>query len=407
MHQLLDTPDLEWKPGESQDPEPSWGIPLPKHIRVTNISILAEPQQDQSACHGDLRRAVVLLYSPDMASTECDYSVFRLQVFQNSVSTRPYYVMSHKILQASIKNNEDLLGPVTSAFVAGAWFQFDLRKLGGNHVTTKEAEKEDFTVTLGVNRTPGGMHALSIGKNLQTCGATLTKSEVSKFQLSDAVPSHKNLPHSDKCSVFRFVWNIELLNGEVLCWSVPSVVTSHRDQNDAPRNVRLTPSVTSIRRPDTKQPKGLGRPSLVCKKNNMDEGRRWILGTLCEVGSVSDWALQSSSGSQFDIALGQVPQSNYGCVLRSGQNSQKFSRNQLGGIDSHIFSSNIFEADMNSQSPFLMTPPAFATSLFTLFLEAASIRMDLCVSTESPLLLDDLKSQLKVRNIHLCFSSFE
>jgi hypothetical protein len=402
MHQLLDTPDLEWKPNESQDPEPSWGIPLPKDIRATNISILAEPQQDQSTCHGDLRRAVVLLYSPGIASTECDYSVFRLQVSRNKItsspSAGPYYVMSHKIVQASIKNNGDLLGPVSSAFVAGAWFQFDLRRLGGNHATTKEEEKEDFAVTLGVNRTPGGMLAFSISKKLQTCVATLTKSEVSKFQLSDAVPSNQNLSNSDKCSVFRFVWNIELLNGEVLCWSVPSVVTSHRNQDDTPRNA-------SIRRPDTKQPKGLCRPSLVCNENNIDEGQRWIHGTLCEVGSASDWALQSSSGCQFDIALGQVPQSNYGCVLRSGQSSQKFGRTQLGDIDSHVFSSNILEADMNSQSPFLMTPPAFVTSLFTLFLEAAYIRMGI-LSKESPILLDDLKSQLKVCNFRFCFSSF-
>ena len=40
LHQLMDTPDLEWQPGESQDPDPTWGIPLPTDMTATNISLL-------------------------------------------------------------------------------------------------------------------------------------------------------------------------------------------------------------------------------------------------------------------------------------------------------------------------------------------------------------------------------
>ena len=39
LHQLMDTPDLEWQPGESQDPDPTWGIPLPTDMTATNISL--------------------------------------------------------------------------------------------------------------------------------------------------------------------------------------------------------------------------------------------------------------------------------------------------------------------------------------------------------------------------------
>ena len=402
----MDTPDQEWKPGESQDPEPSWGIPLPKDIRVTNLSLLSEPQQDQySSGHDNPRRAVVLLYSPDIASGECDYLLFRLQVFRNNVSDsqsaeayvarRPYYVMAYKMLQTSMKHIR-WSGLVTSAFIAGACFQFDLRKSKGKKLTAG-IENEDFIVTLGVVRTPGGMHALSVFKYGKTRVAPLSIFEVSKYQLSDLILTDDLSSTTDKISSVRFVWSIELLNGEVVCWSVPSIVASKLHQFDTLR-ADYSPTEDVYFRPrDIKRPKGLGRPFLVCEENSRNNNECWILGTLCVVGSVSGWALQSSPGCQFDIALGQVPQSMFGCVLRSGQNSQKVARSQIGDIDSHIFSSNILKMSTYSQSPFMITPPAFVISLYALLLEAASIRMDL-LSEESPLLLHGQQNCLKVRN---------
>jgi len=237
---------------------------------------------------------------------------------------------------------------------------------------------------------------------LQEGIAILTGSEVSNCQISDVVPVHQSLSNSDRTPIFRFIWSIELLNGEVLCWSVPSVVTTDLDQVEIGlRSAHLAPSEIPVRRSAAiTHPKGLCPPFLVCEEYSRKESERWIHGTLCEVGSVSDWALQSSSGCQFDTALGQVPQSKHGCVLRAGQSSQNFTRTQLGDIDSDIFSSNILEMNMYSQSPFLVTPPACVTSLFTLFLEAASIRLDL-LSEKSSSVLDDqlqiIESQVQHR----------
>ena len=434
MHQLMDTPDLEWKPGESQDPEPSWGIPLAKDTRMKNLHLLAEPPQ-QGKSTGDcingrkiLRRAVVLLYSANGASTVCDYQLFRLQVFRNKLSKvssdepyavrRPYYVMTYKVLQATIPNNDDddsydnnnindgrWLGPVSSVFIAGAWFQFDLTKLG---IKGKKEESEDFAVTLGLTRTPGGMQAISVTKNLVSRVATITKTEVSRYQVSDIVPTttnttNWNISEADGIPVLRFVWSIELLNGDVLCWSVPSIISINKNLADVTRNVLLAPSeITSLKNYSLQRPKGLCRPYLVYNKRNTrgDNNQRWIHGILCEVGNVSfDWALQSSSGCQFDIALGQVPQSHYGCVLKAGQSCQHFTRAQIGDINSRMFSSNILEIDTYSQSPFMMSPPAFVISLYTLFLEAASIDLDLLHSKNYPLAaITREKSKLKVSN---------
>jgi len=293
--------------------------------------------------------------------------------------------------------NKRWVGPVTSAFIAGACFQFDLRKLKRKKSTSGTGlENEDFLVTLGVTHSPGGIHALSIFNNGKTRVAPLAKFEVSKYQLCDLVLSD-DISSADRMPIVKFVWSIELLNGEVICWSVPSIVASQPDQLDTLRADSSAVEEIVLRSPGIKRPKGLGRPFLVCEENRRNKNVRWILGTLCEVGSVSEWALQSSSGCQFDIALGQVPQSLLGCVLRSGQNSQKFARSQIGDIDSRIFSSNILEMNVYSQSPFLITPPAFVISLYALLIEAASTRMDL-LSGGSPLILNNHKDRLKVRN---------
>ena len=203
------------------------------------------------------------------------------------------------------------------------------------------------------------------------------------------------LSSTKRLPIIRFVWTIELLNGHVICWSVPSIVGSRPDILDSlavdssfTEESRIYPSAT-------KRPKGLNRLDLVCKKNALGKNERWILGTFCEVGSVSDWAVQSTFGCQFDISLGQVPHSIFGCVLRCGQNSQKVMRGQIHGIDNRIFSSNILEINSNSQSPFTITPPAFVIPLYALLLEAAYIQIDLNAA-ELPSHVDDLKNHLQV-----------
>jgi hypothetical protein len=405
MHQLMDTPDLEWKPGESQDPEPSWGIPLPKNIKVTNVSLLSEPESevDQRNGHKKPRRAIALVYSPDLLTAKCDYLVFQLQVFRNKVSSshssnpyiarRPFYVMAQKAIQAKM-NHKFLLGPVTSAFIASACFQFDLGQ-SKRKKSTSEIEEGDFVATIGVVRSPGGLQAMSMFKNGKTCVASLSNFEVSKYQLSDRILSDV-LSSPKRTPIVRFVWTIELLNGNVICWSVPSNVGSQPDRFDMLEEDSSVTEETRINLPGKKRPKGLDPPFLICKDDTLGKDERWILGTLCEVGNVSDWAMQSTFGCQFDISLGPVPQSTCGCVLRCGQNSQKLARGQIGGIDNQMFSSNILEITTYSQSPFTITPPAFIISMYALLLEAASIQMDL-QAAELSSHVDDLENRLKVR----------
>lgn len=405
MHQLMDTPDLEWKPGESQDPEPSWGIPLPKNIKVTNVSLLSEPESevDEPNGHKKPRRAIALIYSPDLSTAKCDCLVFRLQVFRNKVSSshsnnpykamRPFYVMAQKVIQVNM-NHKISFGPVTSVFIASACFQFDLGQLKRKK-SISEIEEGDFVATIGVVRSPGGIQAVSIFKNGKTCVASLSKFEVSKYQLSDCILSDV-LSSPKRTPIVRFVWTIELLNGNVICWSVPSNVGSQPDQFDTLEEDSSGMEEARINLPGKKRPKGLDPPFLICKDETLGKNDCCVLGTLCEVGNVSDWAMQSTFGCQFDISLGPVPQSTFGCVLRCGQNSQKLARGQPGGIDNHIFSSNILEITTHSQSPFTITPPAFIISLYALLLEAASTQMDLNAAEPSSH-VGDLENRLKVR----------
>jgi len=383
MNQLMDTPDLEWKPGESQDPDPSFGIPLPKDIRVTNISLLCETEQGLPRGHGNPRRAVVLVYSPDKVSTECEYLVFRLQVFRNKlasshsttesyISRRPFYVMAESTLRASMKHDR-FIGPVTSAFLAGASFQYDLRKSEMKKVVSKMIDSEhDFLVTLGVNRTSGGMHALSVFKDGRSCTANLSNFQASKCHLSDIVLSEV-ASNADRKPVVRYAWSIELLNGEILSWHVPSFVAPLLQGDDCEMGI-LDVQERRFGMPGVKQPKGLCPPILVCNESCASKAERFTLGTLCAVGSVSDWAFQSSSGCQTDISLGSVPQSRFGCVLRCGQKTQKLRRSQIGDIATGTFASNILDMKTYSQSMFSITPPAFVISLYTLLLEAASMQ---------------------------------
>ena len=405
MHQLMDTPDLEWKPGESQDPEPSWGIPLPKNIKVTNVSLLSEPESEADEPNGRKkpRRAIALVFSTDLSTAKCDYLVFQLQVFRNKVSSshfnnpyiarRPFYVMAQKVIHSKM-DHKIWFGPVTSAFIASACFQFDLGQLKRKK-SISEIEEGDFVATIGVVHSPGGLQAVSMFKKGKTCVASLSNFEISKYQLSDCILSDV-LSSSKRTPIVSFVWTIELLNGNVICWSVPSNIGSQPNQFDMLEEDSYAMEETRIHLPGKKRPKGLDPPFLICQDETLGKNESCVLGTLCVVGNVSDWAMQSTFGCQFDISLGPVPRSTFGCVLRCGQNCQKLVRGQTGGINNHIFSSNILEITTYSQSPFTITPPAFIISLYALLLEAASIQMDLNAAEPSQH-VDDMVNRLKVR----------
>ena len=407
----MDTPDLEWKPGESQDPEPSLGISLPKDIRVTNIVLLSDPVLDQSNDHKKSRRALVIIYSP---SLECDYLIFRLQVFCNKVPSshssepyiarRPFFVMTQNIMKANI-NDKNSSGPVTSIFIASAYFHFDLRQ-SKRKKTTPETNVSDFIATLGVVRSPGGLEAVSLLKNGESYFAPLSRFEVSRYQLSDHI--HNGVLQNDKHTQnLKFVWTIELLNGNMICWSVPSnssIQSDPCDGLDADGSTVTDETYFDLTR--TKRIKGLDRPFAIRGENSSCKDEHLILGTICEVGSASDWAIQPTFGCQFDILLGQVPRVPFGCVLRCGQSCQKITSGQVGRIDIQDLSLNFLEFDSFSQSSFSITPPAFVIPLYTLFLEEASIRMDI-QAKQRLLHVENLKNRLQVRSSSINhFSSF-
>jgi len=404
LHQLMDTPDLEWQPGESQDPDPTWGIPLPTDMTATNISLLSEPEEEQSGGRKIPRRAVALVYSADLETMKYKCLVFQLQVTRNKVSSsrssepyvvrRPFYVMALNVFNTCM-NEKYCPGPVTSAFIASANFQFDLRQ-SSRRKSKLEIEEKHCIATLGVARSPGGIHAVSLFKNGETSVASLSKHEISKYHLSDQI-MHSVLSNGICAPATRLVWTIELLNGNVICWSVPLINKSQTSTVDKLDVHSPSPEEIPIYFSDPKRPKGLQRPYPICNANSPDKDKneRGLLGTIFEIGNVSDWAMQSTFGSQLDISLGYMPQSVFGCVLRCGQTSQNISRGQIGGIDDKIFSSNVLEVNSFSQSPFIITPPAFLTSLYTLLLEETYIKMDSQV-IKSSLKLDGMKNRLEV-----------
>jgi hypothetical protein len=391
-HQLMDTPREEWNVGEPQEDGQSWGIPLQNDIMATNLSLLVEPANQLKGECGP-RKAVLIVYSPNQQTSEFDYSVFRLQTArrkaskgneQRSAKNPPHFVMTHKVLQGRLKNGARSVGPVSSVFIAGAWFCFDLRKM--RQLTSKKStDAEDYVVTLGVFRTPGGMESLCLGSDGAAWIHSVVKSEVSKCWLSDLVHSN-TLLGTEGPPTATFSWVLELSNGELLCWSVPSAMACLNGQLDE-WQISAAFKETSIDRP-----KGLRQPFPVCKRGNRNERKRFLLGALCDLGKVSDWIQQPSSGSQTAISLGQVPESKFGCILRSGQSVRSYSRN----------STEFFELEdikAYHQLPFLMTPPAFVTSISMLLLEVAFLRQELS-SMESPN-LDYLNTHFETHTIKL------
>lgn len=198
----------------------------------------------------------------------------------------------------------------------------------------------------------------------------VTADEVSKVWLVDIV-------HGEGRRLDAFVWAVELLNGELFCWSVPSLLGSP-DQNDEEFHLSWLVKEAKIARP-----KGLRPPTLVCKRETRNDKRRFLLGILSHVGTSSDWMQQSSSGCQADIAMGPVPRSSYGCGLRAGQGSKKVNRRALSEFSGEEFSTNVLVSEVFGPGDILMTPPAFVPSLYSMFLEAAYLRTEVAVIEES------------------------
>ena len=147
----------------------------------------------------------------------------------------------------------------------------------------------------------------------------------------------------------------------------------------------------------------LSQPRQVCKSSLSRKQFSPMLGVCCEIGHSSDWMYQSSSGIQSDLSMGQVPGSSFGCILSAGQSSRKFHRTAPGGLDAASFTTDFLDYEVNCPSDFMMKPPTFVASLYSLLLEAAYLKVELNLSTEasqefSSSLYHDKNSRLTVRS---------
>lgn len=91
---------------------------------------------------------------------------------------------------------------------------------------------KEAIATLGVIRTPGGLEALSLasGEGV-TFAPVVDMADTSKYWLSDVL-CQSRLGAKDgvsSCETDAFVWAIELVNGELFCWSVP-FICEHRSE---------------------------------------------------------------------------------------------------------------------------------------------------------------------------------
>jgi hypothetical protein len=402
LNQLMDTPQQQWQIGEAQELGKSWGIPLPNDVEVSDMSLLVEPTAYSSGSN-DPRKAVLAIYSTDERAAEFNYTVFCLQVTRNKtvnesiavdgVDRHPFFVMVQEVLNGKFRNGARSVGPVSCIFIAGSSFRFDLRKY--QKISLKAfVGLDDFAVTLGVVRTPGGLEGVCLGTNGQAWTASVAMSEVSNYWLSDMIHSN-TLLGSDGPPTAHFEWIVKLLNGELICWSVPAIMPRLNDQIDDWLVVAEIPG----------RPKEMPFPSPVGSQSKLTLKKRWLLGTCSPLGKASDWFQQASSDTQTVVSMGHVPESKFGCILQSGPSSLVFPVSQpdeigvsYGTSDKQIF----------CQAPFLMTPPAFATSLHVNLLECASLRVEIENIESSDVSLEETplskhKMRLQVRCIGLEF----
>ena len=89
---------------------------------------------------------------------------------------------------------------------------------------------DDIFAIVGIIRTPGGLEAcvLSKSKGMQSC-YVVESIDIAKFYLGDTVISMD--AEGPFCSVGSeaFVWAIQLLDGELLSWSVPYINYKHSE----------------------------------------------------------------------------------------------------------------------------------------------------------------------------------
>ena len=111
-----------------------WGVPLMKEIKATSLSILAEPNSEKNA--KQVRRAVVFVSATKDEMSELNYTSFQLQLTrtkrQNNSGShnnqKQFSILAKKSIQGNLKDGARSIGPISSVYLAGASFRFDLEK---------------------------------------------------------------------------------------------------------------------------------------------------------------------------------------------------------------------------------------------------------------------------------------
>ena len=114
-----------------------WGVPLMKEIKATSLSILSEPNSEKNSAK-QARRAVVFVSATKDEMSELNYTSFQLQLTRtkhhNSSGShnnqKQFSILAKKSIQGNLKDGARSIGPISSVYLAGASFRFDLENKG-------------------------------------------------------------------------------------------------------------------------------------------------------------------------------------------------------------------------------------------------------------------------------------
>jgi hypothetical protein len=334
-----------------------WGIRLPDTFSSISLQILAEPMVNKRT---SLRRKAVVLLT-DAANSPCThYGIYQLEFFRLATKNAAATMTSDKVAYAGLAKCAclgNIGSPTAGIFLAGASFAFSFRQ---RHDELDTEQDEGFAATIGVIRPFGGgvdAMALScssvgaVGEIVSSRNDSLSDTEVLTFRLSDIIISETPFP--------TYVWTIQMANGRLVSWSVPSVCT--KDQQALLMQVNTDPRVL---------PGSFDLPMSVHPTS-------MLLGTACLTGSTSTWMQGSSSATRSELTMASVPGSWFGCVLGAGQRCRKLHR-QLGEkFETEIFRPDFLEHNIFGPGDFAVFTPAFVTSLFKLFINS-TLSLRLC-----------------------------
>lgn len=114
-----------------------WGVPLMKEIKATSLSILSEPNLEKNPKKA-VRRAVVFVAATNEEMSELTYTSFQLQLTRSThqnisgshKNQRQFSILAKKSIQGNLKDGARSIGPISSVYLAGASFRFDLENKG-------------------------------------------------------------------------------------------------------------------------------------------------------------------------------------------------------------------------------------------------------------------------------------